>query len=311
MQRPEFELIDWIRGQVRDRGTVSLGIGDDAACLKPNPDRELLVATDMLMEGVHFEFSSATPQQAGRKALAVNLSDIAAMGGRATAAFVSVALPSDRGMQFARDVHTGLIELANDHDVILAGGDTNSWNGPLVINVAVLGEPWMPRPVSRKGAQPGDWLFVTGALGGSLVSGRHLNFPPRLAEAQRLVNLVEVHAMLDVSDGLAADLHHILKASRVGAILFEPDIPLTQSAKTVNDGRSPLMHGLSDGEDFELLFAVAPEAGRQLLSSWNMVTSLTRIGEISTELDCRLRRADGKMELLPPIGWTHRLGEAL
>lgn len=310
MQRPEFELIDWIRGQVKDRGCVTLGIGDDAACLKPNPDRDLLVATDMLLEGVHFEFSTATPRLAGRKALAVNLSDIAAMGGRATAAFVSVALPNNRGMEFARDVHAGLIELANEYDVVLAGGDTNSWSGPLVINVAVLGEPWTARPICRKGARPGDWLFVTGALGGSLTSGRHLNFPPRLAEAEQLVNMIDLHAMLDISDGLAADLHHILKASGVGAILNAANIPLTQTAKTINDDRSPLMHALSDGEDFELLFAVSPEAGQQLLSSWSMVTPLTHIGEITTDLECRLRFSDGRIEQLPPIGWTHRLGSA-
>lgn len=308
MQRPEFELIDWIRSQVRDRGSVTLGIGDDAACLKPNPNSDLLVATDMLLEGVHFEFSTATPRLAGRKALAVNLSDIAAMGGRATAAFVSIALPNHRGMEFARDVHAGLIELANEHDVVLAGGDTNCWNGPLVINVAVIGELWIARPICRKGAQPGDWILVTGALGGSLPSGRHLTFPPRLREAELLVKSAKLHAMMDISDGLAADLHHILKASSVGAILYADQIPLTESAKTSNDDRTPLIHALSDGEDFELLFCLAPDAARQLLSSWQMDTPLTHIGEITKELDCRLRFDDGRIEQLPPIGWTHRLG---
>ena len=108
MNRPEFQLIDWIRSRVRDRDPVVVGIGDDAAVLQATASGKMLVATDMLLEGVHFTFPPASPQQAGRKALAVNLSDIAAMGGRATAAFVSVALPVDRGMEFARDVHAGL-----------------------------------------------------------------------------------------------------------------------------------------------------------------------------------------------------------
>jgi thiamine-monophosphate kinase len=126
MDRPEFRLIEWIRSQVRDRGAVSVGIGDDAAVLRASSSGELLVATDMLMEGVHFIFPPASPQMAGRKALAVNLSDIAAMGGRATSAFVSVALPKERGFDFARDLHAGLIELADQYDIVLAGGDTNS-----------------------------------------------------------------------------------------------------------------------------------------------------------------------------------------
>jgi thiamine-monophosphate kinase len=291
MHRPEFALIDWIRSQVTDRAPVRLGIGDDAAVLRPSPDRETLVAIDMLMEGVHF-----------------NLSDIAAMGGRATAAFVSVALPHDRGMDFARDVHAGLIELANEHNVVLAGGDTNSWRGPLVISVTVIGEPLGHGPVCRSGARAGDWLFVTGALGGSLPSGRHLSFPPRLAEARRLVGMVDLHAMLDISDGLAADLHHLLRASGVGAILDAAEIPLTEAARNAGDERSPLMHGLSDGEDFELVFAVSPADGGLLCSSWNGATPITRIGEVTDTGGCQLRFPNGRMEALPPLGWVHRLG---
>ena len=309
MSRPEFQLIDWIRGQIRDRAPVTLGIGDDAACLKPSADRETLVAIDMLMEGVHFTFPPATPQLAGRKALAVNLSDIAAMAGRPTAAFVSVALPKSRGMDFAKDVHAGLIELANEHNVVVAGGDTNSWDGPLVISVTVVGEPLGLRPVCRKGAQPGDWIFVTGALGGSLPSGRHLTFPPRLGEVEQLASLFDLHAMLDISDGLAADLHHLLNASHVGALIEADQIPLTKTALRGVNGKTPLMHGLSDGEDFELLFAVSPDDGRRLMSDWRNETPVHKIGEI-TEVDgARIRYPDGRIEPLPPLGWTHQLGQ--
>jgi thiamine-monophosphate kinase len=308
MNRPEFDLIDWIRTRVRDRPPVTLGIGDDAACLKPNCDSESLVAIDMLMEGTHFTFPPATPQLAGRKALAVNLSDIAAMAGRPTAAFVSVALPNARGIEFAREVHEGILQLADDYDVVIAGGDTNSWNGPLVISVTVIGEPIGSKPVFRSGAKPGDWLFVTGSLGCSLPSGRHLTFAPRLAEVQQLTKLVNLHAMIDVSDGLAADLHHILKASGVGAVLDAASVPLTESSQNSTDGRTPLLHGLSDGEDFELLFTVAPEDGRRLKSEWRGATPVTQIGEIGEALGCQLRYPDGRIEVLLPIGWTHPLG---
>ena len=305
MHRPEFNLIDWIRCRVTDRDPVTLGIGDDTAALRVSGDRELLVATDMLMEGVHFTFPPATPQLAGRKALAVNLSDIAAMGGRATAAFVSVALPVDRGFEFAKDVHAGLLELADEFDIVLAGGDTNSWKGPLVINVAVVGEPLGARPVLRSGAKPGDWLFVTGSLGGSL-AGRHLTFTPRLREVSRLVELVDLHAMLDISDGLAADLHHLLKQSRVGAILDTDRIPVSAAATLqATADRSAADRALGDGEDFELLFTVSPSDGQRLESLWHDETPVARIGQITAESGCWLKNRDGQLVALRPLGWTH------
>lgn len=310
MIRPEFELIDWIRSQVVDCGPIVLGIGDDAALVRPPSDRDCLVAVDMLMEGVHFQFPPATAQLAGRKALAVNLSDIAAMGGKATSAFVSVALPNDRGMEFAREVHSGLIQLANEFNVVIAGGDTNSWNGPLVISVTVLGESIGPRPICRSGAKPGDWLLVTGSLGASLPTGRHLTFTPRLAEVQQLVRLAQIHAMIDISDGLAADLHHLLKASQVGAVLDAALIPLSTAIADDADSQAALIHGLSDGEDFELLFTLAPEEGRRLQQEWRHQTPITQIGVITQEEGCWLRSPDGRRVSLPPLGWTHPLGSA-
>lgn len=306
MDRPEFRLIDWIRSRVRDRDPVALGIGDDAAVLRAAAGGEMLIATDMLMEGVHFTFPPASPQQAGRKALAVNLSDIAAMGGRATAAFVSVALPVDRGMEFARDVHAGLLELADQYEIVVAGGDTNSWRGPLVINVAVVGEPLVgSRPILRSGAKPGDGLFVTGSLGGSL-SGRHLTFEPRLREVKLLCNMVDVHAMLDISDGLAADLHHLLNQSHVGAVLVADHIPVSAAAlEQATTERSALARALSDGEDFELLFSVSPDDGRRLVSLWNDATPVTHIGHITADVGCWLIDHAGHHEPLPPLGWTH------
>ena len=305
VNRPEFQLIDWIRSRVRDRDPVVVGIGDDAAVLQATASGKMLVATDMLLEGVHFTFPPASPQQAGRKALAVNLSDIAAMGGRATAAFVSVALPVDRGMEFARDVHAGLLELADQYDIVVAGGDTNSWRGPLVINVAVIGESIGLSPVLRSGAKPGDWLFVTGSLGGSL-AGRHLTFEPRLREVNLLQKRVDVHALLDISDGLAADLHHMLSQSHVGAILVADHIPISAAAlEQTTTERSALARALSDGEDFELLFSVSPDDGHRLVSLWNDATPVTHIGHITADSGCWLIDHTGCREPLPPLGWTH------
>ncbi len=307
MERPEFALIDWIRSRVVDGGPVKLGIGDDAAILRSESDRDWLVATDMLMEGVDFTFPPATAALVGRKALAVNLSDIAAMGGRPTAAFVSVALPIEKGVEFARDLHVGLLDLADRHHVVLAGGDTNSWHGPLVINVAVVGEPWGLQSITRAGAKPGDWIFVTGTLGGS-ISGHHLTFEPRILEALALTRMVDVHAMIDVSDGLAADLHHILKQSQVGAVLDAGAIPISQAALEANDHRSPLQHALSDGEDFELIFTVSPEDGRRLLATWTESTPISHIGLITAEPGCWLKTGE-QLEPLAPLGWSHALNE--
>lgn len=284
-----------------------LGIGDDAASLASPPNGQVLVATDMLMEGVHFVFPDATPALAGRKSLAVNLSDIAAMGGKPTTAFVSVCLPRQRGGAFARDVHQGVIDLANEFNVVIAGGDTNSWSGPLVISVTVTGELVGSTPICRSGAKPGDWIFVTGKLGGSLKSGRHLTFVPRVNEVRELLEIVTPHSMIDVSDGLAADLHHILNGSRVGARLDAKAIPLTQSALTGSDSKSPLLHGLSDGEDFELLFTTSADEGERLSARWKNATPIARIGEITATGGCHLIHADGAVEELPPLGWTHLL----
>jgi thiamine-monophosphate kinase len=318
----EFELIDWIRRRVRDRPPVRLGIGDDAAILDPS-DRPLLVSTDLLMEGIDFTFPETTPELAGRKSLAVNLSDIAAMAGVPTAAFVSVALPKQRGASFAEAFLSGLLNLADEFGVVVAGGDTNTWDRPLVASVTLLGYPSGTAALTRSGARPGDAIFVTGELGQS-IQGHHLTFVPRVREAQELVKLVDVHAMIDVSDGLAADLHHILSASGVGAVIEAERLPLRfssggrqspESARKAdrrwNQGPhgppSAIQHALSDGEDFELLFTVSPEAAELLERRWAGLTPLTRIGQITAEPTCWLKWERGELQPLPPLGWRHAL----
>jgi thiamine-monophosphate kinase len=302
----EFELIARIRRDAASHPRLALGIGDDAAALTFPRDSSALVTVDMLMEGVDFLFPQATPPQVGRKALAVNLSDIAAMAGRPVGCVVSVALPRKGGFELACGLYEGISALAREFDVAIAGGDTNTWEGPLVISITVLGDPTGTGPVCRAGARPGDWIMATGSFGGSR-AGKQFSFTPRVHEAIALHAAVALHAMIDVSDGLAADLGHILEESRVGAVLDESSIPVSPAATAAaaSDGRSPLEHALSDGEDFELLFTVSPEEGQRLLDTPPFETPLSKIGQIVSGTGCLLKSRAGKLEPLPALGWKH------
>lgn len=300
----EFDFIEWVRAQGDGNARVPVGIGDDAAVVRFPAPGNALVTVDMLMEGTDFLIPPATGVQIGRKALAVNLSDIAAMAGKPVACVVSVALPRRGGFLLGRELYAGIRQLADEFGVALAGGDTNAWDGPLVVSITVFGDPTDPGPVRRSGARPGDWIMATGDFGGS-ISGKQFDFVPRVKEAQTLQKAVSLHAMIDVSDGLAADLHHILDESRVGAILDAGTIPISASALAASDGRSPLDHALGDGEDFELLFTVSPEDGQKLLDSPPFTTRLTHLGKIVPGRSSFLRTASGTLQPLPRAGWTH------
>ena len=304
MPHHEFALIDWIRQRVANHERLTLGIGDDTAVLRFPEPADCLITVDMLMEGVHFTLADASPERIGRKALAVNLSDIAAMAGRPLAAVVAVALPRRGGWELGQRLHAGLQKLADEFGVALAGGDTNTWDGPLVISVTVLGEATGRGAVRRGGAQVGDWVFVTGSLGGSL-SGKHLDFTPRVAEALALQPAVTLRSMIDISDGLIADLGHILEESHVGAVLDSAAIPISPAAASLRDSRSPLDHALSDGEDFELLFTVPPSDGQRLIAAPPFATPLTRIGEIVPGSTCLLRDIAGHLASPQVSGWKH------
>jgi thiamine-monophosphate kinase len=318
----EFELIAAIRRAAGSDPRVPLGIGDDAAVIQTAAGGQIVVAVDTLMEGVHFTFPEddrdtdreagfphATPELAGRKALAVNLSDLAAMAARPLAAVVGAAFPRRRGAEFARRVMDGCIALAQEFDVALVGGDTNTWDGPLMLSVTVLGEPTPRGVVRRDGARVGDWILVTGELGGS-GRRRHLEFTPRVREALALHESVPLHAMIDISDGLASDLHHILDESGVGAVIHGGQIPISAATAMADDGHAPLDHALNDGEDFELLFTVAPADGRKLLedrlAGVPRPLSLSRIGEIVAVGTREIIRPDGSHTPLPRGGWQHR-----
>jgi len=305
----EFDYIRWLRERTPAHARVVAGPGDDCAVLKPS-SAPLLVKTDMLLEDTHFILKTAGPRRVGRKALAVNLSDIAAMGGRPVAAVVSVGLPRaipdvNSGVQsLAEELYCGIREIADEFDTAIVGGDTNTWNGGLVVAIALLGDAGPQGPILRSGAMPGDWLFVTGPLGGSVL-GKHLDFTPRVREAIELQNLVRIHAMLDISDGLAADVNHICEESRCGAVLIAERIPIAEAASKIHDNRSTLEHALGDGEDFELAFAVAPQDGRKLLDQ-QPIPGLTLfwIGECRAEAGLFLDE-NGRRRPLPPTGYVH------
>src|SRR5262249_29911529 len=281
---------------------VLVGPGDDTAVVDLTV-APTLVTTDMLLEGSCFLLAEAGARQVGRKAMAVNLSDIAAMAGQPVAAVVSVGLPRRGGRALAEDLYLGLHDVASAFDTAIVGGDTNSWDGPLVISVSVLGEATEKGPVRRSGARPGDWLLVTGPLGGS-IRGKHLTFTPRVREALVLNSMADVHAMIDISDGLAADLNHICKESGCGAVLRAEHIPISEDAHALNDGKSPLDHALSDGEDFELVFALSPGDAQRLLASQPVPgIQLVHVGEC-VERGLWLEENASRRVLLPR-GYVH------
>lgn len=298
----ELELVEWLRAQQGEHPAVRLGIGDDMAVLE-SPSGRLLISSDMLLDGIHFDTNRHAFRQIGRKAIACALSDCAAMAVQPLVATVSVALSGERGMADAQELYGGMLAMAQEYQVAIVGGDTTRWDHPLAIDVAIAAIPYHGiEPVTRSGAKAGDTLYVTGSLGGSLL-GRHLAFTPRVHEARGLADQLgdRLHAMIDISDGLGLDLWRMCEASHVGATLDEHQLEtvISDNARKAAavDGRPPLEHALGDGEDFELLVAVAGDVGQPGVR-------LCAIGQV-TEAGLIIRRTDGRVEPLEPKGWVH------
>lgn len=288
--------------------------GDDAAVLRPPAGRRTVVTVDMLMEGVDFVLGpDCPPRRVGHKALAVNLSDLAAMAARPEAAVVAVSLPRQHGDTIGRGLLDGILPLAATHGMTLAGGDTNSWDGPLVISITAIGSVLPGRAWRRDGASPGDLLVVTGACGGSLL-GRHLDVAPRCKEAALIADRFEVHAAIDISDGLALDLWRMMQASGTGAILDFAAIPIHADAVRMatrdGDGRTPLDHALADGEDFELLLALPPAEAHRLAADAPGLLGLpvSVIGEVTAAHAILGRDAAGHTSPLAIRGFEHAFG---
>jgi thiamine-monophosphate kinase len=303
----EFDLIAQIRARAPGHPSVVLGIGDDCAVLRPKDGRLEVVTTDMLMDGRHFVLAEAGPEAVGVKAMGVNLSDIAAMAAEPVAAFVSVALPRHNAASIADGLMAGLTSMARPFGVALAGGDTNAWDGPLVVCVTVIGRCGPAGPVTRSGAKPGHAILVTGPLGGSLL-GRHLRPEPRIREALQLRSGGHLHAMIDLSDGLSSDLRHVLAASgNLGATIDADAVPIHDDAQSASarDGRSPLAHALHDGEDFELCLTMPEAQARAYHSNPDPGLRLYRIGTVEPNPGVWLRAADGTLSPLPRGGFDH------
>jgi thiamine-monophosphate kinase len=311
----ETEFIAWLRAHLPPHPLLRLGPGDDAAVLSLAGPGDVVITTDLVSDGVDFHVDSDDPRRIGRKALAVNLSDLAAMAARPLAAVVSIALPRSTGggtssLDLAIALYEGLLPLADEFDLAIAGGDTNTHDGPLVISITALGEVTGRGPLTRSGGRPGDWLLVTGELGGSIL-GHHFNFTPRVHEALLLSRKYELHAGIDISDGLALDLSRLAAESGCGAVVDVDRLPISpaahQLAKRKNEDphAGALRHALGDGEDFELLLAAPPDAAKAILHDRPVDCGVTHVGQLVADPGLWQQSASGERQPLAPSGWLH------
>ncbi|MEA3188526.1 MAG: thiamine-monophosphate kinase [Chthoniobacter sp.] len=266
---------------------VIVGAGDDCAVLGRRSDRVWqLLKTDCVVEGIHFR-PDEDRRRVGWKALARALSDIAAMGGEPHHALITVAISAESDVRELKAIYAGLNKCARRFGVGIVGGETSRSPGPLFLSIAMTGEVKKGRCVLRSGGKAGDELFVTGRLGGS-ISGRHLDFVPRLKEAQWLTKNYRLHAMMDLSDGLGADLPRLASASGVGFEIDESSLPIGRG--------TTIPSAMSDGEDYELLFAVAPRDSEKLQRAWRRKfpkLPLTRVGRLCSLATPRKAKRSG------------------
>jgi thiamine-monophosphate kinase len=306
----ENEFLKWIREQTPAHAGVPLSIGDDMAAVKLGPSLALL-KIDQCLDRVHFDLRQHTAAQAGRKAVDRCLSDCAAMACLPAAIMISVALPKNdqgSGEVFAKELFLACRDAAARFNCPLVGGDTSVWNQRLAITVSALGHLPEGQPlITRSGAKPGDTLFVSGALGGSLL-GRHLTFTPRIELAQTIARAAKLglHAMMDISDGLAQDIPRLCEASGVGVRLHTARLPIHEDAWTLSekDGLPAGFHALADGEDYELLFALDPEAVPTIVNLSEI--PLTAIGELTADRSLLLVDEQSATHPWPTAGWEHR-----
>lgn len=286
----EFGLIRQIRKWVPKNRSVKRGIGDDTAVFPAaRPDEYQLLTIDSIAEDIDFKINQTSPEKIGRKAMAVNLSDIAAMGGRPKFAVVSLTLPRHMPVRFVKSFYRGANRLCREFHTSIVGGDLSKGK-KMIATIALLGEVLKNKVVFRDGAKPGDFICVTGTLGGSM-AGKHLTFTPRVKEGQFIARF-GASAMIDISDGLIQDLGHLVAAKQSSQTkekplafrLFEKQIPVSRAALKLARGNSKkaLEHALYDGEDFELLFTISAAKFKRLEKAWGRSSALplTVIGEI-------------------------------
>jgi len=303
----EWNLIGQIRETLEPHPRLLLGPGDDAALIALTAGRSAVLTTDMLMDGVHFQLAQTEPERIGYKALAVSLSDAAAMASHPVACVVALALPRRGGIELGRRILSGIHRLAQDFDVAIAGGDTNSWDGPLVVSLTLLGETTPFVTPRRSDAQAGDSILVTGALGGSIF-GRHLDFVPRVKESLILAERYPIQALMDLSDGLASDVRRLGEESGLGAVIFASQVPIHDDVSLHNDGRPAFEHAMCDGEDFELCFTMGEPAAKALLAEQPLSPlRITQVGVMQQSREFVLETAAGVRQPLTLGGFVHPL----
>ena len=304
----ERQFISWLCDRFAHQRHLRLGPGDDAAVVEL-ASSECVVSVDLISDGVDFRLGEIDPRRIGRKALAVSLSDLAAMAATPVAAVVAIAAPHNVELEVLKQITEGIAALAAQYDVAIAGGDTNAYDGPLAISVTAIGRPGRAGVLKRSGACAGDTIVVTGAFGGS-IAGKHLDFEPRVAEAQWLSEH-GARAAIDVSDGLSLDLSRLAKASGCGAAIDLSLMPVADAARQLESkgGASALERALGDGEDFELIVALPPEAAAALPGGWPYDTPLTTIGEFVPQPGLWQKTPDGRLEPLAARGFEHHFGK--
>ena len=304
MSLSETELIQRLTQDLPADSSVSTGPGDDCAVIDWGGSK-LLFKTDAIVEGIHFK-RDTPPEVIGRKALARALSDIAAMAGTPTHALITLGVHAEMEPSLIEAVYQGLRDCAREHHVNIVGGETTSLS-QLTLSISLIGRA--SKPILRTGSAVGDAIFVSGELGGSL-AGHHLNFTPRLKEARWLSDQDIVHAMIDLSDGLATDLRHLL-SDQTGAELLTRALPIRRAAKEQArdnpSGKTALLAALTDGEDYELLFTVSSKDAVPLLDGWKSAfpeTPLHCIGKITDQPGIALRDDKG-VKPLTLHGYDH------
>lgn len=315
----EFELLKHIfafNASLPDR--VTLPPGDDMALVRVGSDG-VLITVDQLVDGIHFDLATTPIDKIARKAITRNLSDVAAMAARPAAAVMAASLPRTLSDQQARQLFDVARSVAQSYDCPLVGGDIAIWDHPMILSVTLLAETPPHGPITRRGAQVGDAICVTGRLGGSVetVDGytHHLDFEPRLVLAQQLAGRADlhIHCMIDLSDGLARDLGHLCQNAGVSALLQAECLPISPAAKVASqrDGAPIWQHALGDGEDYELCFTLPADEARSLLPSQIDAVPITVVGDIRLAHDgpaILLEMTDGTSQSVDHLGWEHRSG---